>query len=63
MSESNLWASAALDWLANKDAAKTFEKAAKSLKALIEPDVGKATGHGIVIKRSKAGSLTISAEK
>lgn len=62
-SGSNEWASNALDWLANKDAAKTFDKAAKSLKALVEPDVGKATGHGIVIKRSKSGSLTISAEK
>lgn len=63
MSESNAWASNALDWLANKAAAKTFEKAAKELKALVEPDVGKATGHGIIIKRSKAGSLTISGEK
>lgn len=63
MSESNAWASNALDWLANKNAAKTFDKAAKELKALVEPDVGKATGHGIIIKRSKAGSLTISGEK
>ena len=63
MSESNLWASTALDWLANKDAAKTFEKAAKELKALVLPDVGRAYGHGIQIRRSKAGSLTISVEK
>ncbi len=63
MSDSNLWASTALDWLANKDAAKTFEKAAKELKGLVLPDVGRAYGHGVQIKRSKAGSLTISAEK
>jgi predicted phage-related endonuclease len=63
MSESNAWASNALDWLANKKAAKTFDKAAKELKALVDPDVGKATGHGIIIKRSKAGALTITAEK
>ena len=63
MSESNAWASNALDWLANKDAAKTFEKAGKELKALVEKDVGKATGHGVMVKRNKAGSLTISVEK
>ena len=63
MSESNLWASTALDWLANKDAAKTFEKAAKELKALVLPDVGRAYGHGVMVKRNKAGSLTISVEK
>lgn len=63
MSESNLWASTAPDWLANKDAAKKFEKATKELKALVLPDVGRAYGHGIQIKRNKAGNLTISAEK
>jgi predicted phage-related endonuclease len=63
MSESNLWASNALDWLANKDAAKTFDKAAKEIKGLVPPDVGRAFGHGIVVKRSKSGALTISAEK
>lgn len=62
-SGSNEWASNALDWLANRDAAKTFEKAGKALKALVEPDVGLAYGHGVRIKRSKSGSLTISAEK
>lgn len=59
----NEWASFAADWLANKDAAKKYDTAAKSLKGLVEADVGKATGHGIQIKRSKAGALTISAEK
>ncbi|HAX39639.1 MAG TPA: endonuclease [Clostridiales bacterium] len=63
MTGSNEWASSALDWLANKDAAKKFEKAAKSLKGCVENDVGRAFGHGVQIKRSKAGSLTISAEK
>lgn len=63
MTGSNEWASAALDWLDNKDAAKKFEKAAKDIKALVKPDVGRAFGHGVQVKRSKAGSLTISAEK
>lgn len=60
---SNEWASFAADWLANKDAAKTFETAAKGLKKLVEPDVGRAYGHGICAKRNKAGAITISAEK
>lgn len=60
---SNEWASFAADWLANKDAAKTFETAAKGLKNLVEPDVGRAYGHGICAKRNKAGAITISAEK
>jgi predicted phage-related endonuclease len=59
----NQWATDAADWLANQDAAKTFEKSAKSLKAIVEPDVGKASGHGIIISRSKAGALSIKAEK
>jgi predicted phage-related endonuclease len=63
MTGNNEWASHSADWLSNKEAAKTFEKAAKSLKNRLEPDVGKASGHGISIKRSKSGSLTISAEK
>lgn len=60
---SNEWAAFAADWLANKDAAKKFETSSKGLKALVEPDVGLAKGHGVQVKRSKAGSLTISQEK
>jgi len=63
MTGSNEWASNALDWLANKDAAKDFDKAAKTIKGLVDADVGKAMGHGIEVKRSKSGSLTIKAEK
>lgn len=63
MTGSNAWASFASDWLANQKAAKTFDTAAKELKALVEADVGKAFGHGIQISRSKAGALTIKQEK
>lgn len=63
MTGSNEWASNALDWLANKDASKTFASATKAIKELVEPDVGRAFGHGIQIKRSKSGSLSITAEK
>lgn len=52
---SNLWASLADTWLTNSPAAKACDKAAKELRALIEPDVGLATGHGVEIKRAKDG--------
>lgn len=63
MTGSNLWASLANDWLSNCGAAKTFEKAAKELRGLVEPDVGLATGHGITVSRSKSGALTIKETK
>lgn len=62
-SGSNSWTVAAADWLAFRDAAKTFEKAEKGLKSLIEPDVGKAFGAGIVATRNKAGAISIRAAK
>lgn len=63
MGQSNSWTSFAADWLANKAAAKTFDTAAKELKALVEDDVSRAFGAGIEIKRSKSGSLTIKETK
>jgi YqaJ-like recombinase protein len=63
MTGNNAWASFAADWLENKDAAKSHEKASKELKALVAVDVGRAYGHGIQIKRSKVGALSISAMK
>lgn len=59
MSPSNAWASTAADWIANKAAAKKFETATKEIKALVEADVGKATGHGIIASRNKAGAISI----
>jgi len=55
----NAFASAALDWLTHRDAAKRHAAATSTLKELVEEDVSRAFGHGIEIKRSKAGALTI----
>ena len=55
----NAWASAAFDWLKNRDAAKTHASAVALIKGLIEDDVGRAFGHGIEAKRSKSGAITI----
>lgn len=59
MTGRNEWASHAADWLAHKDAAKTFEKAAKGIKGMVEPHVGKAHGHGIQATRAKNGAISI----
>jgi predicted phage-related endonuclease len=63
MSASNAWASNAVDWKANRAAAKTFETATKELKGLVEADVGRAFGAGIEITRAKNGALTIKEAK
>ena len=60
---SNEWASAAADYLANKDAAKLFDIAKSSLKDLVPVDASEAFGHGITAKRSKTGSITIKESK
>ena len=62
MQGSNAWAEHAADWLENQKAAKKFETAAKEIKALVEADVGLASGHGIAVSRNKAGSLTIKRD-
>lgn len=63
MRGSNEWGAAAADWLGNRTAAKKFSDAENNLKALVEFDVGKAVGAGIVCKRAKNGSLTIREAK
>jgi predicted phage-related endonuclease len=61
MTGNNSWSAAAADWLSTVSAAKTFKRSEASLKEMVEADVKEAGGHGIVIKRSKAGSLSIKA--
>lgn len=56
---SNAWASAAADWLECREAAKRHASAATSLKGLVESDVTRAFGHGVEVRRSKAGALSI----
>ena len=55
----NAWASAAHDWIANRDAAKIHASATSLIKQLVEEDVARAFGHGIEAKRSRSGALTI----
>ncbi len=55
----NLWATAALDWIENRDAAKRHSAACVTIKELVEDDVSRAFGHGIEAKRSRSGAITI----
>jgi hypothetical protein len=56
---SNSWASAAVDWLEHREAAKRHASACGTIKGLVEADVARAFGHGIEAKRSKSGALSI----
>lgn len=60
MTLNNEWAVLSVDYLLNQPSAEAFETAKKGLKALVEADVRMASGHGIVIKRSKSGALTFA---
>jgi predicted phage-related endonuclease len=55
----NGWASAAVDWLTHRQAAKIHASAGSMIRGLMEDDVGRAFGHGIEAKRSKSGAVTI----
>jgi hypothetical protein len=55
----NAWASAAFDWLTNREAAKAHASATSLIKSLIGEDVARAFGHGIEAKRNKSGAITI----
>lgn len=61
MDNSNVWAAAADDWICTKEAAARFEAAKKTMKGLIEPDVARAYGHGVIASRSKAGAINFKA--
>ena len=55
----NAWASAAVDWLENRVAAKTHAAACGIIKSLVEDDVARAFGHGIEARRNKSGAISI----
>ena len=55
----NAWASAAFDWLENREPAKLHASACVTIKSLVEDDVARAFGHGVEAKRSKSGAITI----
>lgn len=59
MTGSNEWAAAASDWMANEQASKTFDAAAKSLRELVPADARSCAGHGIRIDRDKRRALRI----
>lgn len=63
MSKSNSWSDSAAKWLANKQGAEMFNDAVSSLKELTPADAVKATGHGIVSSRDKAGRIKIGVVK
>jgi len=63
MTGNNSWSAYADDWLKNKEPAKKFEEAKEGIKKLIEADVGEASGHGIVAKRSKDNKISIKELK
>jgi predicted phage-related endonuclease len=57
--DKNQFTSLAGDWLANREAAQTFDKAVKEIKAQVPADAAEVLGVGIYIKRDKAGRLSI----
>lgn len=59
MTGNNAFADAAATYLGNKEAASVFESATSDLKNLMESDVGKAEGYGLMLKRDKRGSIRI----
>lgn len=63
MAGSNEWADAAFRYTSNAVAAKDYAAAQKDLKALVEDDVGEASGHGVKVKRAKNKSLRITEVK
>lgn len=63
MSGSNTWANFAATWLRTRDHKKAWFDADKGLKELMEGDVARAFGHGIVATRAKTGAVTIREGK
>lgn len=59
MTGNNAWSNFAADWLLHKGSAKAFEKASKELKGMVERDVKKASGHGVLITKAKNGNMTV----
>ena len=55
MTGNNQFASLAADWLANEQGNKVFLASIAGIKAMIEPDVGEATGYGLLVKRDRRG--------
>ena len=63
MSTNNQWCDSAFDFVQNQEPARLFEAAKAALKGMVEKDVKKATGGGVVATKAKNGSVTIKAVK
>ena len=62
MTDSNAWAEHAAQWRFRQAAHNEFEAAMVEIKKLVPADAKEAFGHGIRVRRSKNGALTIKAE-
>jgi len=63
MEGNNAWGDMATTYLESKSAAAAYKDAESGLKALVDKDVGLAFGHGLQIKRNKAGALRLTVMK
>lgn len=61
--DANQWGSHAAVWLENIDASKKADTAERDLKGLVPIDAKEATGSGVIIKRDRAGRLSLRREK
>jgi hypothetical protein len=59
----NWFAERAAEFVANKDAAKTFETAKKALKEALPEDGVSLTAHGVVVKANVKGAISIDIVK
>jgi hypothetical protein len=62
MSSSNAWTFYAEEYLETMLPAGRHDAAKKALKELVEPDVTRAFGHGVELKRAKNGALRFGKE-
>lgn len=63
MSSNQVWCAAEQQYFDSQEAASLFEKAKKSMKGLVENDVGEAFGPRLKLKRSKDNKLLFSETK
>jgi predicted phage-related endonuclease len=63
MTLNNLWAVRAASWRDTLPHKKTNEEAERELKDMVKPDVGRAFGHGVQVKRDAAGRLRLTPHK
>lgn len=61
MTGNNQWCDLAVTWLETKDAAKKAKVAETDLKSLVPADAIRSHGHGVEIKRDRAGRLSLRA--